>query len=142
MPPALIDDYFFTEAARGYARLQAHGAPAWLYVFDHVAEADRSKRKGAAHASELAYLFGNLPANAGPSDHAAAKLMGDYWTNFARHGHPNGAGLPDWPQIGRFDNLLLIRAGSATIEQRRNADRLDAVERAATLRRAKEKTAP
>lgn len=143
LPPALVDDYFFTEAARGFARMmQAHGAPAWLYVFDHVAEADRGKRKGAAHASELAYLFGNLPASAGPSDRAAAKMMGDYWVHFAKHGHPNGPGLPDWPQIGRFDNLLLIRGGSAAIEQKRDAARLDAVERAATLRRAKEKTAP
>ncbi|WP_232314723.1 carboxylesterase/lipase family protein [Sphingopyxis sp. QXT-31] len=143
LPAKLVDHYYFTEAARGFARMmQAHGAPAWLYVFDHVAESDRAKRKGAAHTSELAYLFGNLPAAAGASDRAASKLMGDYWTNFAKHGHPNGRGLPDWPQLGRFDNLLLFREGSATIEQKRDAGRLDAVERAATMRRAKEKTTP
>ncbi|KTE83834.1 MULTISPECIES: carboxylesterase/lipase family protein [unclassified Sphingopyxis] len=143
LPPALVDHYFFTEGARGFARIMhRHGAPAWLYVFDHVAEADQATRKGAAHASDLAYLFGNLPATAGPSDRAAAKLMGDYWVNFARHGRPNGAGLPDWPQLGSRDNLLLIRNGSATIEQRRDAARLDAVERAAAMRRAREKSTP
>lgn len=143
LAPALIDDYFFKEAARGYARImRGHGAPAWRYVFDHVAEADRAKRKGAGHASELAYLFGNLPATAGPSDRAAARLIGDYWVNFARSGHPNGRGLPDWPQVGSKDNLLRIHAGSATVEQDNNAARLDAVERNANTRRAREKTAP
>lgn len=143
LPAKLVDHYYFTEAARGFARMmQARGAPAWLYVFDHVAESDHGKRKGAAHASELAYLFGNLSATAGASDRAASKLMGDYWTNFAKHGHPNGRDLPDWPQLGRFDNLLLIRDGSATVAQQRDADGLDAIERAATIRRAREKSAP
>jgi para-nitrobenzyl esterase len=143
LPPALIDDYFFTEAARGFARIMRdHGAPAWRYVFDHVAEADRAKRKGAGHASELAYLFGNLPADASPSDREAARLMGDYWVNFAKDGNPNGRGLPDWPQVGRHDNLLRIHDGSAATEQASNAARLDAVERAANARRAKEKTTP
>lgn len=141
--PALIDDYFFKEAARGYARIMRdHGAPAWRYVFDHVAEADRAKRQGAGHASELAYLFGNLPATAGPSDRETARLMGDYWVNFARSGHPGGRGLPDWPQAGRKDNLLRIRAGSAAVEQDSDAARLDAVERNANARRAEEKSIP
>lgn len=143
LPPALIDDYFFREAARGYARIMRdHGAPAWRYIFDHVTEADRAKRKGAGHASELAYLFGNLPAGAGQSDREAARLMGDYWVNFAKNGHPNGRGLPDWPQVGGKDNLLRIHAGLAAIERDTDAARLDAVERNANTRRAREKTAP
>ncbi|NIJ37111.1 para-nitrobenzyl esterase [Sphingopyxis panaciterrae] len=143
LPPALIDDYFFNEAARGYARIMRdHGAPAWRYIFDHVAETDRAKRKGAGHASELAYLFGNLPASAGPSDRTAARLMGDYWVNFAKHGDPDGRGLLHWPQVDRKDNLLRIHAGSAAIDQDSDAPRLDAVERTANTRRATEKTKP
>jgi para-nitrobenzyl esterase len=23
--------------------------------------------------------------------------MGTYWTNFAKYGHPNGDGVPEWP---------------------------------------------
>ncbi|MGH8238621.1 MAG: carboxylesterase/lipase family protein [Steroidobacteraceae bacterium] len=56
-PPdnALIDDYFFTEAARGFARIMSQrDAPTWRYVFDHVAESQRAARRGANHASEIA----------------------------------------------------------------------------------------
>jgi len=136
-PPhrALIDDYFFGEAARGYARMMsARRTPVWLYIFDHVAEADRARRRGANHASELAYLFGNLPANAGPSDRETARLMGDYWVNFARTGDPNGAGLPRWPRHGTGDPLLLFGAEGVRTERGRNTTRLDAVERAMAAR--------
>jgi len=140
-PPdrALIDHYFFTEGARGFARMmRGHGAPTWLYMFDHVAEALRTKRKGAGHASELAYLFGNLPADAGPGDRDVARLMGSYWTNFARTGNPNGAGLPDWPRFGDGDPLLLVRDGTAGAARDHDTARLDAVERAMAARRARE----
>ncbi|WP_222926906.1 carboxylesterase/lipase family protein [Sphingomonas gilva] len=140
-PPGfgLIDDFMFTEAARGYARIMAgHGAPAWRYIFDHVAEADRAGRKGAAHASELAYLFGNLPDSAGPSDRETARLMGDYFTNFAATGDPNGAGLPAWPRQAVGDPLLRFGATGAEAGSDASQARLDAVEQAATMRRAGE----
>ncbi len=137
--PALIDDYFFGEAARGFARIMhAHGAPTWRYLFDHVAEAERTTRKGANHASELAYLFGTLPADAAPADRETARLIGDYWTNFAKTGTPDGSGLPAWPRAGPGDPLLLFRDGSASATHDRDAARLDAVERIMTARRARE----
>lgn len=133
--PALIDHYYFTEAARGYARLMsARDVPAWFYVFDHVAEAERAARRGANHASELAYLFGNLPASAGESDRNIAGMMGDYWTQFARSGDPNGGGLPCWPLHGAGDPLLLFGNSGVTVETGRDTARLDAVERAQASR--------
>jgi len=129
--PALIDDYLFTEAARFYARrMAATGAPAWRYVFDYVPEAERSRRTGAQHASELAFLFGNLPASAAPADLATARLMGDYWTQFAKTGDPNGPGLPVWPRQAAGDPLLVFGDDGARVERGRNGERLDAIERA------------
>ncbi len=142
-PPAsaLIDDYYFTEAARGFARIMRdQGAPAWRYVFDHVAEAQRPARNGAAHASELAYLFGNLPDDAAPSDRAASELMMAYWIAFARTGDPNGPGLSHWPQVGADDQVMTMRDGGATHAPSFGNPRLDAVERAATARRAEDRT--
>jgi para-nitrobenzyl esterase len=133
--PALIDDYLFTEAARGYARLMAaKGAPAYRYVFDYVAEAERSRRTGASHASELAFLFGNVPASATSADRAMARLMGDYWTNFAKTGDPNGHGLPRWPQQAPGDPLLVFSDEGAVVKRGRDTERLDAIERAAAAR--------
>ncbi|HYW02311.1 MAG TPA: carboxylesterase/lipase family protein [Gammaproteobacteria bacterium] len=52
---------------------------------------------GAAHASELQYLF-TLPQSR-PLSSGQQQLSRDmvrYWTNFARHGNPNGRDTPYW----------------------------------------------
>ncbi len=135
LSPALIDDFLFTEPARGFARFTAaRGAPTFLYVFDYVAEADRGRRSGAEHASEIAFLFGNLPTTATKADWAMARMMGDYWTNFAKTGDPNGPGLPPWPRFGVGDPLLLFGDDGVAATTRFRAARLDAVERAYAAR--------
>jgi para-nitrobenzyl esterase len=56
----------------------------------------------ATHATDVPYVFGNLPAKNGVSpnsqDLAVSATLQSYWTNFARTGDPNGAGLPSWPR--------------------------------------------
>ncbi|WP_195908438.1 carboxylesterase/lipase family protein [Novosphingobium sp. Gsoil 351] len=138
--PALIDDYYFGEAARGYARIMAgHGAPTWLYRFDHVTAAERATRQRAQHASDIAFVFGNLPPGADAQDRAVSDLLGTYWTNFARAGDPNGFGLPRWERVASGGNAaLIVAAGSAATRELGNAARLDAVERAMNERRARE----
>jgi para-nitrobenzyl esterase len=56
---------------------------------------------GAAHASEIQYLFG-LPTAAFPATLSAqqqqlAATMKGYWTNFAKNGFPSSFGAPFWP---------------------------------------------
>ena len=36
-----------------------------------------------------------MPAR--PADQAVSDEVSSYWTNFAKTGDPNGAGLPSWP---------------------------------------------
>lgn len=62
------------------------------------------------HSHELGYVFGNwgpewpLKQPMSKSELALLDRMQGYWTNFARTGGPNGAGLPVWPRYTRADD--------------------------------------
>jgi para-nitrobenzyl esterase len=57
---------------------------------------------GPSHYAELWYVFDHLdqePWAWSAADRKLADLMATYWTNFAKAGDPNGAGLPAWPDF-------------------------------------------
>ncbi len=61
---------------------------------------------GAAHTSELQYLFQMRPLDA--SQQALADAMVGYWTRFARSGNPNDAATPGaWPAFTRANDTYL-----------------------------------
>lgn len=69
---------------------------------------------GAAHASELQYLF-NLPVTVPRAPLNAQQLelssaMQQYWTNFAKFGTPNASGVPVWLEFSpvslNFQSLI------------------------------------
>lgn len=108
-------DVIFAEPALAFGLLQARaGAPTFLYRFGYVAEAQRKPDVGAVHASDVAFQFGNLAPDATAADRAAAKLIGDYWTNFAKTGDPNGGGLPVWSPLDSEAPKLLSIGVTAT----------------------------
>lgn len=61
---------------------------------------------GAAHSTELQYVFGRIPVfdSAPPFKPAQLALSNQfigYWTRFAASGNPNGRGAPRWPKFTR-----------------------------------------
>ena len=53
------------------------------------------------HSSDIAYVFGTLDVRKiafQPLDYEMSDAMMTYWTNFAKSGDPNGAGLSNWPK--------------------------------------------
>ena len=87
-----------------WARLQSETGKSkvYLYYFDqHPDYPEDSPRYGygSPHGQDVAYVFGLNPEdkNMNESDLALSEAMGDYWTNFAKYGDPNGEGVPEWP---------------------------------------------
>lgn len=52
---------------------------------------------GDYHASEIQYIFPTGSSQLSAGQAKLASEMETYWTNFAKHGNPNGAGVPSWP---------------------------------------------
>jgi len=77
----------------------AHNAT-FEYEFNHAIPG----QKAAVHSADLPYVFGffpksgNISGKFGEVDTKLADLIETYWTNFAKTGNPNAAGLPNWPQ--------------------------------------------
>jgi para-nitrobenzyl esterase len=86
--------------------------PTFEYELDHAIPGQEAK--GALHSADLPYVFGSFPksgniaGNFGPVDIHLADLMENYWTNFAKDGDPNGAGLPHWPEFDASQLYLIF----------------------------------
>jgi para-nitrobenzyl esterase len=133
-------DKVWAEPARFTARaITAKGAPAYIYLFSYVSPSMQQwMRYGAAHASEIAYVFDNMVSRNGaaiaPKDKEVAKTMNAYWTNFAKTGNPNSGNLPKWPVYdSKLNELIEFQSdGTAMGKPDPQKARLDVIEKAVT----------
>ena len=88
------------------AHVQTGNSPTYRYFLTLGSPGDRyhAAMLGAFHSDDIEYVFGTLDSRPEavwrPEDRTLSDQMGQYWTNFARTGDPNGPGLPKWPATG------------------------------------------
>lgn len=130
---ALSSDQFISHGT--WRWLEAHrksaGQPVYRYLFAREIPIPPGQMAngrpitahdvGARHAGEIEYVFGALNSvpkvTWEPADRALSDLMMSYWSNFAKTGNPNGAGLPTWPRYesstGNPVMTLDVKSGAA-----------------------------
>ena len=91
------DDIFGINVRYAAKQTAQAGQEAWLYAFTRVPPS-KGQTIGAFHAAELPFVFGSHEKALGVSDEdfALTETIQTYWTNFAKTGNPNGAGLAQW----------------------------------------------
>jgi para-nitrobenzyl esterase len=99
--------------------LRTGQAPVYRYGFDQVpptSEGHEAEAGLAYHSAEIEYVFGTLDwkkISWRPEDYKLSEQMGAYWTNFAKNGNPNGAGLGAWPMYNRKSGYEVMHLGAA-----------------------------
>jgi para-nitrobenzyl esterase len=137
---ASFRDQTFTWQMRAWVRMQtSHGkSKAWLYQFTRVPPGPQSARLRAFHASEIAYVFGNLDSERPweGADRELSSQMISYWTNFATRGDPNGRSLPAWPAYDEKSDRNIVFGDKIATADGLNRDALDFFDRYYAKQRA------
>jgi para-nitrobenzyl esterase len=113
---------FMVAGARSLAAtLAAQGVPVYAYRFSYVAES--VAESGAQHATDIPFFFDTAAVkytdNATARDAAMGSAMSAYLVNFAKHGDPNGAGLPAWPRYARArDEIMDFAANGKPVAEK------------------------
>jgi para-nitrobenzyl esterase len=78
---------------------------AWVYRFTRIRPGPGGERLLAYHGAEIPYVFDSHDSwfSGDETDAGLTTAMVAYWSNFARTGDPNGAGLQQWPAFNSKD---------------------------------------
>lgn len=141
----LARDLSFGWHTWAWAELQSRNGEGdvFLYYFDQRPPYPPDSRfadvEGAPHASEIIYVFENLETETfawRPEDRQISEAMAIYWTNFAKTGDPNSAGLPAWPAYDPDGASAMVFNGRPEAMRLPNLERVRVLDAYFAARRA------
>jgi para-nitrobenzyl esterase len=93
-------------------QLETGESPVYRYHFEQAPPSPEGKpSRGAYHSSDIEFVFETLDSKKLPwsdSDRKLSDQISSYWTNFAKSGNPNGAGLPEWPSYTKAGDYQVM----------------------------------
>ncbi len=142
----LMRDAAFGWQTWAWATLQARTGTSkvFYYHFDQHAEHPAGSPEadhGTPHGVDVPYVFQTLDRNkpeTTPADLAISDTMSTYWTNFARHGDPNGPGVPAWPEFTNDNRKVMYFHNQAYVGPVPSADSLKVLDAYFAWRRTPE----
>jgi para-nitrobenzyl esterase len=129
-----------------WARLQSKigKSKAFYYYFnqhpDYPADSPRAGY-GSSHGQDVAYVFRHLDTSNPQTiktDMEISEAMATYWTNFAKHGNPNGEGVPVWPAFSDANPVVMYFGQTAHIGPVPSAESLKSLDAYFAWRRTTE----
>lgn len=134
----IFRESIFAWPSWSWARLQEKTGKSkvFVYYFDQFSPEPflpgMPEPRGAAHASEIVYVFRNLDTSTDSKvteeQKALSEMMAKYWTNFAKTGDPNGEGLPVWPVYKDGEASVMYLRGIPKPIDVPNLDKLQAMD--------------
>ena len=116
-----------------------------MYRFSRVAPSSRAAWGGAAHTTEVPYVFDNTSGDASQFeeiDRTVSEAMADAWVRFAKTGNPNGGDLPQWPAYNSPDYRLLDFGDTVTVRSNDQSPNIDFFQHAFETMRVKSAMPP
>jgi para-nitrobenzyl esterase len=111
----MFSDYRFVTPTVLAARAASKTAAVYMYRFSRESPFTRSLGGGAAHTTEIPYVWDHIAADSSQYeevDRTLSRAIAGAWVQFAKTGNPNGASLPEWPAY-RAPEFQLIEYGNA-----------------------------
>lgn len=96
----MFSDYRFVTPTVLTARAASKVTGVYMYRFSRVSPLNQSTWRGAAHGTEIPYVFDHVAGDGSQYeavDQTLSNAMLGAWVQFAKTGNPNGASLPKWP---------------------------------------------